>query len=150
MQFVYSDGGREAAGFKGKTGDCVTRAIAIATGKPYTEVYDALNNLAKEEKPTKGKNSSARKGVFRKTYEKYLEQIGWKWVPTMQVGQGCKIHLNEDELPKGRLIISVSRHVTTVIDGVLYDNHDCSRGGSRCVYGYYMEKQNAVIYQFPT
>lgn len=32
MTFVYDDGGRSAAGFKGKTGDCVTRAIAIATG----------------------------------------------------------------------------------------------------------------------
>jgi hypothetical protein len=28
----YDDGGRSAAGFKGKTSDCVTRAIAIATG----------------------------------------------------------------------------------------------------------------------
>ncbi len=25
FQFNYNDGGREAAGFKGKTGDCVTR-----------------------------------------------------------------------------------------------------------------------------
>jgi hypothetical protein len=32
MTFVYDDGGRSAAGFKGKTGDCVTRAIAIGTG----------------------------------------------------------------------------------------------------------------------
>jgi hypothetical protein len=28
----FDDGGRGAAGFKGKTGDCVCRAIAIATG----------------------------------------------------------------------------------------------------------------------
>ena len=45
--YIYDDGGRAAAGFKGTTGDCVTRAIAIATGKPYREVYDALNELAK-------------------------------------------------------------------------------------------------------
>jgi hypothetical protein len=31
MKFNYNDGGREAAGFKGFTGDCVCRAIAIAT-----------------------------------------------------------------------------------------------------------------------
>src|SRR5262245_46562233 len=29
--FVYDDGGRAAAGFKGKAGDCVCRAIALAT-----------------------------------------------------------------------------------------------------------------------
>ena len=32
--WLYNDGGRTAAGFKGETGDCVTRAIAIATGLP--------------------------------------------------------------------------------------------------------------------
>ena len=33
MDFVFHDGGRAAAGYKGMTGDCVTRSIAIATGK---------------------------------------------------------------------------------------------------------------------
>lgn len=46
MDFVFHDGGRDAAGYKGSTGDCVTRSIAIAAGKPYQEVYDALNRLA--------------------------------------------------------------------------------------------------------
>ena len=42
MQFVYNDGGRAAAGYIGSAGDCVTRAIAIATELPYQTVYDAL------------------------------------------------------------------------------------------------------------
>ena len=32
MPFVKDDGGRAAAGFKGSTGDCVTRAVCIASG----------------------------------------------------------------------------------------------------------------------
>jgi hypothetical protein len=40
--FIYDDGGRTEAGFSGDAGDCVTRAIAIATRQPYREVYDAL------------------------------------------------------------------------------------------------------------
>ena len=32
----------EEAGYKGFAGDCVCRAIAIATQKPYKEVYDRL------------------------------------------------------------------------------------------------------------
>ena len=56
----------------------------------------------------------------------------------MRIGSGCKVHLRADELPAGRLIdVRVARHLAAVIDGVIYDNHDCSRGGTRCVYGYY-------------
>jgi hypothetical protein len=33
----------------------------------------------------------------------------------------------------GRLVVSVSGHMVAVIDGVIHDNHDCSRGGTRCV-----------------
>lgn len=38
--FVKDDGGRGAAGFSGSTRDCVTRAIAIASQRPYAEVYE--------------------------------------------------------------------------------------------------------------
>lgn len=27
--------------------------------------------------------------------------------------------------------------IAAVVDGVLHDTFDCSRGGTRCVYGYY-------------
>jgi hypothetical protein len=139
IEWTYSDGGRERAGFKGETGDCVTRAIAIATRKSYREIYDDLNQLAKRERTGTKKSgvSSARTGVYRTTYQKYLLSLGWKWKPTMMIGSGCKVHLRTDELPKGRIIVSLSRHLACVIDGVLYDTHDCSRDGTRCVYGYY-------------
>jgi hypothetical protein len=139
MEFILHDGGRAAAGFKGKTGDCVTRSIAIATKRTYQEVYDALNHLAQAERISKRKRrrSSSRSGVFRQTYQTYLESLGWRWTSTMSIGSGCKIHLRPSELPRGPLIVKVSRHLTAVIDGVLYDTHDCSRGGMRCVYGYF-------------
>ncbi len=139
MDFVFHDGGRAAAGFKGKTGDCVTRSIAIATGKPYQEVYDALNGLAQTERIGKRKKrlSSSRTCVYRETYQRYLESLGWKWTSTMSIGSGCQVHLRASDLPAGPLLVKVSRHLTAVIDGVLYDTHDCSRGGMRCVYGHF-------------
>lgn len=170
MKFQYNDGGRKAAGYKGHTKDCVCRAIAIATGKPYQEVYDALNGLATKERTGKRKRKVSRSdnGVFRVTYQKYLESIGWTWVPTMKIGAGCTVHLNEKELPSGRLVVAVSRHLTAVIDGVIHDTHNPSeRGGTiypagclfnipkgakqlsngdwfynpeRCVYGYFLKK----------
>jgi hypothetical protein len=103
MQVIYDDGGREDAGFVGEAGDCVTRAIAIATGVPYKLVYAAINERAKTERPRTGS------------------------------------HLREGELPGGRIIVRISKHVCAVIDGVIHDTHDPQRDGNRCCYGYYHE-----------
>ena len=144
MQWVYDDGGRKDAGFSGETSDCVTRSIAIATGLPYQTVYDKINSLAENERPRGNKKrSSARTGVHKCTYKSYLKDLGFEWKPTMLVGHGCKVHLRSGELPTGTLIVSVSRHLTVVKDGVIYDTHDCSRGGTRCVYGYFFRENVA-------
>ncbi len=142
MDFVYNDGGRAAAGYKGRAGDCVVRAIAIATQKPYQEVYDAINVLARAERTRRGRRSGAGSGVGRTTYERYLRHAGWEWVPTMQVGSGCRVHLRTEELPKGRLVVRLSRHLTAVIDGVIHDVYNPDRRGSRCVYGYFKLAQS--------
>ena len=140
-RWTFNDGGRADAGFKGAAGDCVTRAIAIATGKPYREVYDDLTAASKARAATyRGKRKSfgtARTGQHREIFQPYLESLGWEWVPTMQIGQGCTVHLTPEELPDGTIIASVSRHLVTVIDGVAHDTHDPTRDGKRCVYGYF-------------
>ncbi|MFW6008162.1 MAG: hypothetical protein ACOCP8_02750 [archaeon] len=141
--FEYDDGGRTKAGFKGNTDDCVVRSIAIATKLPYKKVYDDINDLAKTtERRGKRKKgiSNARTGVYKRTIRKYMESLGWQWVPTMQIGQGCKVHLRANKLPNGRLVVSVSKHLTAVIDKVIHDTHNCSRDGNRCVYGYFCKK----------
>lgn len=134
--FQYDDGGRAAAGYRGEAGDCVVRAVAIAAGMPYQEVYDRVNNVAKCERRQRNR-SSARDGVHKATTRRFMESIGWRWTPTMQIGSGCKVHLRADELPAGRLIVSVSKHVCAVINGVVYDTYNPSRDGTRCVYGYW-------------
>jgi len=139
MRYEKHDGGRVAAGFKGDTRDCVTRAIVIATGLDYREVYDLVNAHGKKERKSKKRRgkSSARTGVYKPTVRRIMKELGWEWTPTMQIGSGCTVHLKEDELPSGRLVVSVSRHLVAVIDGVVYDSHDPRRGGTRCVYGYW-------------
>ncbi len=129
MTWVENDGGRKAAGFRGETGDCVARAIAIATQQPYRIVYDALNTLAGR--------SVARTGVPVKVFSSYLIQLGWVRTPTMRIGQGTRVHLRADELPAGRLVVQCSKHVVAVIDGIVHDTHDPTRGGTRCVYSYW-------------
>ena len=139
MEWVFDDGGRAEAGYKGLTGDCVCRAIAIATERPYKEVYNLINEYAKQERTGKRKRgkSSARDGVYKQTIKKVMEHYGWKWTPTMAIGKGCTVHLEAGELPMGRLVVSVSKHEVAVIDGVIHDIYDPSRDGNRCVYGYY-------------
>lgn len=143
MNFVKNDGGRTEAGYRGSTGDCVCRAIAIATGKPYAEVYAGLISLKETgfRQTKRVRSSHPRTGVNRKIYDAYLKFYGWEWIPTMSIGSGCKVHLLANELPKGKLIVRLSGHVAAVLDGVLHDTYDCSRNGTRCVYGYYKQKE---------
>jgi hypothetical protein len=146
--FQLDDGGREAAGFKGGAGDCVVRSIAIAAEIPYMRVYEDLR-LANESyaqlrndrlaKRLNTKGSSPRNGNHRNVFHDYILGLGFEWVPTMKVGSGCQVHLRSDELPVGILIVKVSKHLTAIINGVIHDTHDPSRGGNRCVYGYYIK-----------
>ena len=146
LEFKINDGGREAAGYKGKVGDCVVRSIAIVTGFPYQKIYNDLYKANEEFRKTsrtklarglRKKNDSPRLGTHRVVLKKYLKKLGWKWTPTMFIGQGCKVHLKKEELPIGTLLVSCSKHITVVKDGVLNDIYDCSRNGTRCVYGYW-------------
>ena len=131
MKFVYDDGGRKAAGYNGSAGDCVVRAVAIATEQPYKVVYDALSEGCRTQRLTKRSKpkGSARDGVNvrRKWFRDYMQSLGWKWTPTMHIGSGCTVHLTDGELPMGRLIAVISKHYTAVLDGVVHDTHDPQR-----------------------
>lgn len=144
LGFQFHDGGRMKAGYTGFAGDCVCRSIAIASGSPYQDVYDELSLLQKKFLATRRSkkwnynNTTARNGIYKEVYKKYiLEKLNGVWVPTMKIGSGCKVHLRADELPLGTLIVRVSKHLTTVIDHVIYDTLNPSRKGTRCVYGYF-------------
>ena len=144
LPVVISDGGRRAAGFKGETGDCGCRAMALALGIPYREAYDAINAVAKTEKAPcrSGRRSDARTGVFRKTLTNVLDGYGWEWVPLNKFGQKVKHHLCVGEVPMDEPIIArVSRHFVAVIDGVIHDAFDPSRNGTRMVYGYWRKRR---------
>ena len=134
MRYVYDDGGRSKYFKARNVSDCVTRAVAIATLRDYKEVYDDLFRLSGE---------SPRNGVMKSTIKKYLNNIGWEFVPLMKVGSGCTVHLNPDELPKDeRIICSCSRHYVAVIYGEVHDTYDSTRDGERCVYGYWHNPQD--------
>ncbi len=145
MQFEYSDGGRSKY-FRGSAGDCVTRAVAIATGLDYKHVYDTLSqrqyewantSRSKVAKKARKLGKTSRKGIYKQVYRPYLVELGWTFTPTMSIGSGCTVHMRSEELPSGTIIVKLSKHLAVVRDGVLLDTHDCTRSGTRCVYGYW-------------
>lgn len=145
-----NDGGRQLVGFKGGAGDCVVRSIAIAAKLPYLQVYEDLRCANQKYADLKNdrlarrlnnKGATPRNGNHRNVFHDYILGLGFEWVPTMKVGAGCQVHLRPDELPTGTLIVKVSKHLTAIVDGAIQDTHDPSRGGTRCVYGYYIKKQ---------
>lgn len=152
MPVSIDDGGRAEAGFKGRAGDCVARAIAIASGRPYREIYEILaRETGNQRAGARGKRAaSARSGINtgRKWFKDQMRAWGFTWTPCMAIGSGCKVHLLRGELPAGRLVVALSRHYTAVVNGVVHDTFDphrttlwCKDGvtgmSHRCVYGYW-------------
>ena len=134
MRYTYNDGGRSKY-FKGNARDCVTRAIAIATGLDYKEVYDTIKDLLQH---------TPRNSLTKGETKDIMHYFGFTWVPCMSFGSGCTTHLKEDELPSGTIICQVTGHLTCVIDGVINDTFNPSRGGTRCVYGYWYIDEEVI------
>lgn len=129
MKWNYNDGGRSAYFKASRVADCVCRAIAIATQRDYKDVYQELKKLL---------GYSPRNGVRKADTKKAMKHFGGVWHSTMGIGKGCQVHLQDGEIPmQGRVVCNLSKHVTTIIDGVINDTYDPSRNGNRCVYGYW-------------
>jgi hypothetical protein len=157
-KFVKDDGGRRGSGIprghKGdETNDCVARAIAIATEKPYREVHDAMT-AAKVRYVAAGKSAWTKRarhrggvrafhadhGVYDEAYGPYLEGLGWRFTSTKDLPRGKGVHLRADELPPGRLIVRLPGHLVAVIDGEIHDVSDPSSEGRARIRGYWTEQ----------
>lgn len=112
MEFLWNDGGRSASGFVGSTGDCVTRAIAIATGIAYRDVYKDLGVAAAK---------TPRNGVQLHVVSDYLQRAGWTHEGSTQTP------FEKAFLPRGVVIVHLvtqgrgCSHMCTVIDHVIHD-----------------------------
>jgi hypothetical protein len=109
-----------------KVGDCVVRAIAVASGKTWDEVFDGLCLLAKQEKAMP--NS-------KEVFEIYLQQIGFKKHKMPRKANGSKYIAGEwASQIKGVAVIQVARHLTAAVEQSIVDIWDC---GGKSVYNYY-------------
>ena len=115
--FRYDDGGREAAGFKGRAGDCVTRAIAIASGADYREVYKAAAKLNAD----RGRPRSARNGIHKQDRNTLAKMFGLEKV---KLPRGPRPTYSEAYERYGNVMVSTTKHVCSIIDGELRDIFD--------------------------
>jgi hypothetical protein len=138
VEWVYDDGGSGSHDLK----DCVPRAIAIASGRPYDEVHEqceecnagALDDAYLTPEERAAHEAMAEDGLdYHGTagadegLDSYLEELGFQY---------HRCGLGDDPLPTtGRLIVVMPGHFAAVIEGVLHDTWDC-RG--RPVEGYWM------------
>ena len=136
MNFVWNDGGRSASGFVGTTGDCVTRAIAVATGRSYREVYDELGQRALK---------SPRNGVPVDVAEAYLADRSWqskvverdmRFVPQLLPRGVVIVHLTDARGRQG--------HICVVIDHVIHDTWDATEDGCYFVRQYWESPQGQI------
>ena len=117
LPYVYDDGGRSNY-FKAKNvNDCVCRAVAIASGKDYMEVYKSMFD----------EGFTPRSGVFTRSvnFKRFMKEMGFKWVSLSSIGSHDSVHLVKGEMPpKGRFVCSVAKHYVAVVDGVVRDTWD--------------------------
>jgi len=134
-EYIKDDGGRANAGYKGYVGDCVVRAICIATGSDYKTTYLQMNAIGREftRKP-----SCARTGVTSEVWYAYMKRIGWQFVPLPTTGSR-RTNLKNLVLPEGNIVIHVKGHAIASVDGVLRDvfNPLTTKHARRLVQGYF-------------
>jgi hypothetical protein len=127
-KYNHNDGGRLASGFKGKSGDCAIRAMAIACCIPYNEARSRCKDASAVGRL--GSRATAR-GMYKEDFTAALSKLGWRWFSAPKF-EGRKAR--GTDMPSGRVIARMSRHYAAVINGVVNDSWDSSE---KMVYGYW-------------
>lgn len=108
------------------SGDCVIRAITLATGKPYKEVYEAARSYGWR---TRYKNFS--RAAENKMIQDTLEHFGLKVERVNFPAVKGQPRMKTRTLPKGKFVCSMAGHLAYCKDNVVYDTEDNSM---KCVY----------------
>ena len=133
IDYRYDDGGRAAAGYRGKTGDCVVRAIAICAREVYRAVYVTMAGHMKRNGYAASGNAYATRERNRKAPRR-RGQLTAKRVQDQVLGAYGfrKISLPAGERPTfteayhrfGDCVVGTTKHVAAIVDGALRDTFD--------------------------
>ena len=133
IDYRYDDGGRAAAGYRGKTGDCVVRAIAICAREDYRAVYLTMAQHMKRSGyaasgnayATRERNRKAprRRGQLtaRRVQDRVLEAYGFRRV---RLPAGERPTFTEAHRRYGDCVVGTTKHMAAIVDGALRDTFD--------------------------
>lgn len=96
--------------------DCVVRAICIALGKSWLEVYDDLCALGRREYNMPSADSVWGRYLYEKGFEPFLLPESCPRCLTIRLF--CQMY------SRGTYIIGTGGHAVAVIDGNYYDSWD--------------------------
>ncbi len=119
MNFVKTDGGRKAAGYKTTTpyqNDCVVRSISIAINEDYRTVFVELMELGLE---------MGGYPNFNPVWQRYLTFKGWVKNKCPRDKNNKLIKLRDWKVFPSRAVVLNSRHLTAIVDGAVHDTWDC-------------------------
>ena len=97
-------------------GDCVIRAIAIATDKRWYDVYDELTALGREEANMPNADAVWCKLLYRYGFEPFLLPDACPKCTT--------VRRFSEMFPIGTYIIGTGTHAVCVMEGDYYDSWD--------------------------
>lgn len=111
-----------------RTCDCVIRALTIATGMRYEEVYKELFDI------------SLKTGYMlneKRVEDKFMEAHGFIKMKQPRKSNGSKYTINEIRLlcTERVIVIRCAHHLTCVKDSVLIDTWNC---GYKTINNYYI------------
>ncbi|MEG2086117.1 MAG: hypothetical protein RR054_04405 [Clostridia bacterium] len=112
---------------KRKTGDCVVRALTVATNKKYEDIYKELFEI------------SLKTGYMlneKRVEDKLLEKYSFIKHKQPRKVDNTKYTIGEIDLINNSKIIVVrcARHLTVIISGKVIDIWDCR---NKCISNYY-------------
>lgn len=112
-----------------RSGDCVIRAIATATGKSWDEVLTDLCKIALKEKRIPNEVEC---------YGKYLESLGWRKQKQPRKSDNCKFTGKEFVSAfKGVAVAHLGgNHIVCIKESKVWDTWDSTEG---CIGNYWVK-----------
>ena len=101
---------------KKEVGDCVVRAIGIATDQTWTDVYDAICETGREQYDMPSSDAVWGLYLYRQGFEPFV--MPSTCPQCVNIKTFCKMY------PLGTYIIGTGSHAVAIIDGDYYDSWD--------------------------
>ena len=124
MKWNQNDAGRSTSLRPKQSLDCVIRAIALASQKPYDEVYDLMASAGRK----------SGRSTPKKVWKEVIHPMGLHY--SFPAEKGLPRTTLADfaaTFNSGRWVVQLAGHLTAVVNGEVLDT-ECPRSNA-CVYG---------------